>query len=109
MNADQLQKRGPAAMSLLLENADRNNVAWSNQSFFCFWAHIHQQHKECHCVQYYLMEHHHIHFCLCTESIKMSSYYHGDEQGDSEGHRMDHAQIQVMTLVFHHLGWTKTG
>lgn len=49
------------------------------------------------------MQHRHIHFCLRTESIKTSGYYRGDEQGDSEEQRMDRVQIQVMTLVFHHL------
>lgn len=100
------RKEGPAVMPLLLKNADRNNVAWSNQSLFfvcCFWAHIHREHEECLCLQYYLMQHRHIHFCLRTESIKMSGYYGGDEQGDSEEQRMDRVQIQVMTLVFHHL------
>lgn len=107
------RKEGPAVMPLLLKNADRNNVAWSNQSLFffpvCFWAHIHREHEECLCLQYYLMQHRHIHFCLRTESIKMSGYYCGDEQGDSEEQRTDCVQIQVMTLVFHHLRRTKTG
>lgn len=100
-------KEGPAIMPLLVKNANRNNAALSNQSLFfvcfCFWAHILQEHEGCVCLQYYLMQHCHIHFCLRTESIKMSGYYRGDEQGDSDEHRMDRALIQVMTVVFHHL------
>lgn len=90
----------------LLKNANRNNVALSNQSLlfvFVSGAHICQEHEGCLCLQYYLMQYHHIHFCLRTESIKMSGYYRGDEQGDSDEQRMDRSLIQVMTVVFHHL------
>lgn len=94
-------------MPLLLKNANRNNIALSSQSLlfvcFCFQVHIRQEHEGCLCLQYYLRQHHHIHFCLRTESIKTSSYYRGDEQGDSDEQRMDRALIQVMTVVFHHL------